>query len=59
LKIYLDGAYQAADSIIIKNNVIIDADADITFTSPNIAISLAVEIPVSATLIVNKGVYID
>lgn len=52
----LDGDYQAAESIIIENNVTIDPSANITFTCPNLSIAHDVEIPVTATLKINRGV---
>lgn len=55
----LDGVYQAADSIIIENNVIINATANIKFICPNLAISHDVEIPATASLQVDKGVCDD
>jgi glucose/arabinose dehydrogenase len=51
----LDGVYQAADSIIIENNVIISADASITFICPNLAFSFDVDIPITASLKINRG----
>ncbi|MFT6780760.1 MAG: glucose/arabinose dehydrogenase [Saprospiraceae bacterium] len=55
----LDGLYQAADSIIIGSNVTFNLTGDITFISPNLSISHAVDIPITASLKVNKGVCDD
>lgn len=55
----LDGEYQAADSIIIESNVIIDFAADITFICQNLAFSHDVDIPITAKLSVDKGVCDD
>ncbi|MFT6333674.1 MAG: glucose/arabinose dehydrogenase [Saprospiraceae bacterium] len=55
----LDGVYQAADSIIIESNVIINANANITFTCPNLTFSNDVNVPITASLKINKGVCDD
>ena len=52
----LDGMYQAADSIIIESNVIIPPTADITFTCQNLAFSNNVNVPITASIKINRGV---
>ena len=51
----LDGIYQAADSIIIENNVTIDPTAKITFICTNLSFESDVDIPMSASLKINRG----
>ena len=52
----LDGVYQAADSIIIGSNVTFKPNGNITFISPNLSISEDVDIPLSISLLVRRGV---
>jgi len=52
----LDGIYQAADSIIIESNVTISPTADITFICPNLSISHDVDVPITASIKINRGV---
>ncbi|MFT6335880.1 MAG: hypothetical protein ACJATI_002635 [Halioglobus sp.] len=55
----LDGVYQAADSIIIGSNVTFNLTVDITFISHNLEISHDVDIPITASLKINKGICDD
>ncbi len=55
----LNGVYQAADSIVIESNVIINANADITFICPNLTFSNDVHVPITASLRIDKGVCDD
>jgi hypothetical protein len=55
----LDGVYQAADSIIVENNVLINPMANITFICPHLSIKNLVTIPITASLLIDKGVCDD
>lgn len=55
----LDGIYQAADSIVIGSNVTFNPSGNVTFISPNLAISQDVDIPINVKLTVEKGVCDD
>ena len=52
----LSGTYQAADSIIIEANVEISLGEEVKFICPNLSISDDVDIPLSSSVQISRGV---